>query len=508
MTWYTQSPARPGGAWPTPQDYNEALQNPTTSFDDPELKRGRADLGAHGIPKAITGNFASVYRVQTGKAVHAVRCFLRNVPDQQHRYELISQHLSAVKLPQAVEFAFIEHGVRVAGRWYPVLKMDWVPGVTLASYVEQHVHDRGTLKRLPELFVELLDDLRQREIAHGDLQHGNLLVVDGRGGPHLKVIDYDGMWVPTLDGGESNELGHPNHQHPMRQRSEYGPTLDSFSAWVILASLLAVRSDLSAWSAIRPDGADDRLLLGKADYLKPAASVALARLGRSRDAATQHAAEHLLSFCPPKDRVLGLPAPTDEDLRGASLRFLPDRLAPPLAAATAAGKEWLKEQAAQRTTERTRAGRVRAEPPPRVARVHPAGSTPVPAVAPSTRTTPARARSSAEMPRHSATMSAAVVTPKPPERGAGSPESIDRQIPRVLDWMGTEPFSVDDLAFGLGLTYAQVHALVSRMVSLGLVEGMLTRWVRRPAGRFCRACGARVEPVGATTCPSCGVPRW
>jgi hypothetical protein len=30
--------------WPTPQDYNEAIQNPRICFDDPELKSGQPEV--------------------------------------------------------------------------------------------------------------------------------------------------------------------------------------------------------------------------------------------------------------------------------------------------------------------------------------------------------------------------------------------------------------------------------------------------------------------------------
>ena len=37
-------------AWPQSQDYNEALQNPQTSFGDAELRGGQAATNAMGMP--------------------------------------------------------------------------------------------------------------------------------------------------------------------------------------------------------------------------------------------------------------------------------------------------------------------------------------------------------------------------------------------------------------------------------------------------------------------------
>ena len=347
MSWFAPPPDRKR-AWPTPQEYNEALQNPVSSFEEAELRRGTAATDSLGIPKAITGNFATVYRVRTGTAVHAVRCFLRSVPDQQERYEAISRHLAKARLPQAVEFKFIERGIRVKGGWYPILKMDWVQGTTLAAYVEQNLQDRRALNQLADAFIQLLDDLKGRRIAHGDLQHGNLLVINDRRGPALKVIDYDGMWVPALQGRASNELGHPNYQHPGRTHKEYGESLDSFSAWVIVASLLAIRADPAIWTAVRARGADDRLLVGKTDFRDPASSTALRHLSQSRDATAKRAVERLLALCPPNEQVLGLTPPAQDDLRGGqSLRWLPDSLAPVVRAA-ATGQDWWRGQVATR----------------------------------------------------------------------------------------------------------------------------------------------------------------
>ena len=61
----------------------------------------------------------------------------------------------------------------VGGVWHPILKMEWVPlrGV-ISTTDESEPADRR--------FLELLGDMRNRQIGHGDLQHGNLLVVEGR----------------------------------------------------------------------------------------------------------------------------------------------------------------------------------------------------------------------------------------------------------------------------------------------------------------------------------------
>src|SRR5690349_8446551 len=134
--------------WPTPQDYNEALQNPALNFADPELRRGTPELTPLGLPRAITGGFASVYRLRCGSRDWAVRCFLREVPDQQERYAAIGKHLATAKLPATVGFHFLADGIRVGGRPYPIVKMEWVQGEPLDRWIERHLGDPVALRAL------------------------------------------------------------------------------------------------------------------------------------------------------------------------------------------------------------------------------------------------------------------------------------------------------------------------------------------------------------------------
>jgi len=112
--------------YPRLQDYNEAVQNPHITFSDAELQAGRVELNKLGLPFARSGGFATVYKVDCGARTFAVRCFKREVADQQQRYREITQHLKAVSLPYTVDFTFLEQGIRVKGQWYPILKMAWI----------------------------------------------------------------------------------------------------------------------------------------------------------------------------------------------------------------------------------------------------------------------------------------------------------------------------------------------------------------------------------------------
>ncbi|MBY0552169.1 MAG: hypothetical protein K2W95_33120 [Candidatus Obscuribacterales bacterium] len=253
--------------WPTPQDYNEALQNLATCFADPELNEGAVELNALGLPRPNSGAFASVYKVTSGNKSYAVRCFLLNIRDMEERYRHISQFVMNDNLPHTVAFEFQKRGVLVRGQWFPILKMDWVEGRTLERYIEDNLEDSRKLSAVLRKFEEMCAALESEGVAHGDLQHGNILVPSDS---ELRLVDYDGMYVPSMAGLESNELGHRNYQHPRRSREHFGPFLDNFAKWSIYLSLLAL-TEAPSFYRLCQAGADC-LLLRKEDYELPAES--------------------------------------------------------------------------------------------------------------------------------------------------------------------------------------------------------------------------------------------
>ncbi|MEU9842695.1 hypothetical protein AB0C69_26145 [Actinomadura sp. NPDC048032] len=261
--------------FPTGAEYVDALQNTGLCFEDLDLKRATPDLDRLGRPRPISGNFASVFALtSTAGEKFAVKCFTREAQDQERRYRAISDHLATVNHPWKVDFEYILRGVLVMGNWYPVLKMRWVTGIGLVRWIDANLHDQAALGRLAANFAKLVEQLAAAGIGHGDLQHGNLLVApDGS----LRLVDYDGMYVPALAGLPPAEMGHRNYQSPMRGQTEFGPDLDRFSAWVIYLALVAISSDPSLWQQLHePDG--EYLLLSEEDFTDPATSIRFALL--------------------------------------------------------------------------------------------------------------------------------------------------------------------------------------------------------------------------------------
>ncbi len=250
-------------AWPSPQDYNEAIQNPTSCFQDQELIGLTPQTTALGLPKPATGNFATVYNLSGGGKEFAVRCFLHPLKDESVRYAALSQCLQKHELPNCVRFQFVESGIKVHDEWRPIVKMEWAGGVSLVEHVRQIKSRPNELNQLAENFKQMVLRLSECGIAHGDLQHGNVIV----DGDQIKLVDYDAVFVPELDGFTSNELGHPNYQHPQRSAEFFNDKLDRFSAWVIYASLKILSIDSSLWQVL--NGGDECLLLRQTDYQNP-----------------------------------------------------------------------------------------------------------------------------------------------------------------------------------------------------------------------------------------------
>jgi hypothetical protein len=254
-------------SWPSPQDYNEAIQNPTICFADADLRQGEVELDAIGLPRPISGSFASVYKVNCGDKSWAVRCFLQEGDQQQHRYEAISHYFLHQGFKFAVPFLFIREGIKIGDSWYPILKMQWVEGVTLDQFVRREAANPAKLLWLAEELRQLVEDMQTHRIAHGDLQHANL-IVDGES---LLLVDYDGVFVPQLNGMQSAELGHRNYQHPKRQAKDFSAELDNFSIWVLYVSLRILAADPGLVKCADEDF--ESLLFTREDFLNPESSV-------------------------------------------------------------------------------------------------------------------------------------------------------------------------------------------------------------------------------------------
>ncbi|MFE2285758.1 AarF/UbiB family protein [Streptomyces sp. NPDC059443] len=186
-------------------------------------------------------------------------------------------------------FNYLPEGILVEGRWYPLLKMEWIEGVHLTRWLESHHQNQRAITDLAKMFVALIEDLDDAGISHGDLQHGNLLVAPDN---TLRLVDYDGLYVPALAGLQSIETGHRNYQSPLRSADDFGPTVDRFSAWVIYTSLMSLAADPTLWTQLH-DPHSEYLILAEDDFVDPASSAHFPALLHHADPAVRSLAGRL-----------------------------------------------------------------------------------------------------------------------------------------------------------------------------------------------------------------------
>ena len=286
-------------ACPQSYEYNEAIQNLAATAGDEELRYGEPALDALGVPSPCSGGFANVYKVhcpQTGKT-WAVKCFTREVRGRAERYRQIAEHLARANLPFMVAFQYLQRGLRIHGQWQPVVKMRWVEGLALHRFVAEHADRPKNLKLLLELWSRLATRLRDSGTAHANLRHGNVLLVPAAGGAlKLRLIDYDGMWVPALAGQRSAELGHLCYQHPQRLREGlFNAEVDRFSHLAIYTAIrcaMAGRGEL--WQRFHNG---ENLLFTQDDYRQPSESDAFRACWKLADAEVRALLGRLVLAC-------------------------------------------------------------------------------------------------------------------------------------------------------------------------------------------------------------------
>jgi hypothetical protein len=298
--------------WPTAIDYRDALQHPERSFRDPALQRCRAETNKMGVPRARAGAFANVYRLDNGTDARAVRVFLYPQPEREERYQAVSDHLrQRGRPPGLIDFRYEAQGIRVGADWFPILIMDWVKGESLGEWARAAVQrqERRRLAQMAERWLRLVGGLRAAHIAHGDLQHDNVLVVDDV--PLL--VDYDCMCVPALVGRKALEAGKPAYQHPRRVEQELSLDLDHFSAWVIRIALRALAADLALWAKYVERSGNENLLFTEDDLKEPAVSPLWADLLASPDTEVRGWAHALRDTLPDRPLTLVPPFGIDQD---------------------------------------------------------------------------------------------------------------------------------------------------------------------------------------------------
>ena len=257
---------------PTRVKYQTAVQNPRICFRDPDLANSTARCSANGMPLTYSGGFATTFRMRNAGVDWAVRCFTRPVAQLERRYGIIGRYISTDKLAFLGSAALLPEGIQIDAHWQPIIKMEWLSGYTLNSYIETQLRAASKIIKLRDELVGVAKAMQAKKMAHGDLQHGNIIVFDGR----PRLVDYDGIYLPDLKGMVPDELGHKHYQHPQRARGDWGPEMDRFSLIALYVGLSAIALRRELWDTFN---CGENVLFTKSDFAEPAASELFDELG-------------------------------------------------------------------------------------------------------------------------------------------------------------------------------------------------------------------------------------
>jgi|GEM_PF-720045 len=242
-------------------EYSRAVQNKKMFNTQKEL----TPVIRNDEPYIAAGAFGCVFKMRHSRGSHhAIKCFTKYVPHKQTRMEAIARRLQHVQSPYIVHYRYLPQELWVNSAettWYDVLLMEWVEGKTLGEAVREHATagNRAALQQLAANFMEMGQWLLAQDFAHGDLKHDNILV---RPDGSLALIDYDGMYVPALQGYAAENKGVEEYQHPMRGLQDFNAQIDDYSIAVIAAALLALAEQPDLYTQY---GNADRLLFSRTD---------------------------------------------------------------------------------------------------------------------------------------------------------------------------------------------------------------------------------------------------
>lgn len=281
--------------YPNGEEYIKAVQNPRLVFNDPALAGSVFDLHPLlQIPVPASGTTAVVFKATVSGRSQALRFFTREDASTRQRYTELNAWFDAHQLtPDVATSHWVDDAILVNSRRWPMVQMEWVDGLTLDRHVEDLVEadDRPALDGLAGSWRDLLRRTQAARFAHGDLQHGNVLVDTGG---RLRLVDFDSSWIAPFAGSNPpTEGGHRNYQPTGRP---WGPWMDTFPGLVIYLSLLALARDPKQWEQLN-DG--ENLLFGQQDFAPPHQTRAWWQVAQLQDPRIDQMAARLRACCTP-----------------------------------------------------------------------------------------------------------------------------------------------------------------------------------------------------------------
>ena len=262
--------------YPLISEYVKAIQDAGDNLE--QLAHLTPVLDDHGEPYRSSGAFAVVFKMQdksTGK-YYALKCFTEEQEGRADAYRQIADELDLLDSPYITSVKYMEKELFVDSQCeedeFPVLLMDWVEGETMEAYIAANYHNQSVMSMLCYRFGKMAAWLRTQSFSHGDIKPDNIIV---RPDGSLTLVDYDGMFVPSMKGSQSPTIGTRDFSHPLRTVDDFDETIDDFSLASIALSLKAISMKSTLLDIY---GASDRLLFSENDYRNPSNSKVISAL--------------------------------------------------------------------------------------------------------------------------------------------------------------------------------------------------------------------------------------
>ena len=262
--------------YPLISEYVKAIQDAGDNLE--QLAHLTPVLDDHGEPYRSSGAFAVVFKMQDKRSgkYYALKCFTEEQQGRAEAYRQIADELDLLASSYITSVKYIEKELFVDSNCeedeFPVLLMDWVDGETMEAYIATNYQNQSAMSMLSYRFGKMAAWLRTQSFAHGDIKPDNIIV---RPDGSLTLVDYDGMFVPSMKGSQSPTIGTRDFSHPLRTVDDFDETVDDFSLASIALSLKAISiksTMLDIYSA------SDRLLFSENDYRNPSNSKVISAL--------------------------------------------------------------------------------------------------------------------------------------------------------------------------------------------------------------------------------------
>ena len=108
------------------------------------------------------GDCSVVFKLQdvNNMRLYAVKCFTQEQPRRAEHFQKIAERMERSSFPYLLRFRYLERELFVDTtqsdeEYFPVLLMDWTEGITLDTYLKNHLHDCYALQLLSFRFCRM-----------------------------------------------------------------------------------------------------------------------------------------------------------------------------------------------------------------------------------------------------------------------------------------------------------------------------------------------------------------